>query len=54
MPEDIPDEVVRLAKERWNAKISKDWSQADALRDALAEHGFGIKDTNDSYEIVKL
>lgn len=52
--EDIPEEVVRLAKERWNAKMSKNRDQADVLRQSLAEKGFGVKDTNDSYEIVKL
>tara|TARA_B100001179_G_scaffold233080_1_gene228993 strand:+ start:5415 stop:6797 length:1383 start_codon:yes stop_codon:yes gene_type:complete len=40
----VPNEVVELAKKRIIARKEKNWSEADRLRDAIAEYGFDIKD----------
>ncbi|MEM6820921.1 MAG: cysteine--tRNA ligase [Verrucomicrobiota bacterium] len=48
---EIPEEIQGLAKQRWEAKLSKDWGKSDELRDALAERGWQVKDAKDSYEI---
>jgi cysteinyl-tRNA synthetase len=45
--------VVKLAEDRWNAKASKDFALADELRKQVTALGFVIKDTKDSYSIIK-
>lgn len=50
---EIPDEVRRLAEERQNARVQKDWQTSDDLRDQIAKLGFEIKDTPEGYEIKK-
>ena len=49
----IPIEIENLAKERWNAKIDKDWAKADELRNEIDKAGFIIRDSANGYEIVK-
>ncbi len=42
---DIPPEIFALAKERQAAKDAGDYARSDALRDAIATHGYQIDDT---------
>ncbi len=51
--DEIPEEIKRLAEERWQAKQNKDFARADEKRKALEEQGYLIKDSKDGYEIVK-
>jgi len=41
----IPEDIISLASERQTARSEKRWSDADALRDRIAEAGFEIEDT---------
>ncbi len=50
----IPQDIQDMARQRWQAKQSKDWTTADALRKSLSEKGYEIKDAKDSYEIIKV
>lgn len=50
---DIPDEIVKLAEKRWQAKQQKDFATADALRAELSAAGYEIKDTKDGYQIIQ-
>ena len=43
--QEIPEEVIKLLEERNKAKMNKDWSKADNLRDIIKEKGYNIKDT---------
>lgn len=52
--EKIPETIISLAKERFKAKINKNWSLADELRNQIIEHGYAIKDTKDSFELTKI
>jgi cysteinyl-tRNA synthetase len=47
----IPQEVVRLAEERLQARAEKDWAKSDELRDKILALGYDIKDVKDGYEI---
>ena len=51
---DIPEEVLSLAKERWEAKASKNWAKSDELRDRIIELGWEVKDGKDDYELSPL
>lgn len=52
--ESIPDEVNNLAKERLNARNSKNWAKSDELRDKIKELGYEVKDKGEEYEISKI
>lgn len=52
--EKIPETIISFAKERFKAKINKNWSLADELRNQIIEHGYAIKDTKDSFELTKI
>jgi len=50
----IPSEVSILAKEREQARIQKDWTKSDELRDKIIELGYEIKDTDNGTKISKI
>lgn len=52
-PEDIPEEIKKLAEMRWTAKTERNWAEADKLRAQLDEAGYIIKDSKDGYTINK-
>jgi cysteinyl-tRNA synthetase len=49
---EVPTEVAALAEQRWNAKQSKEWAAADALRKELDALGWIIKDGKDGYQVM--
>lgn len=51
--DEAPEEVIAWAKERWQAKLSKDWSAADLMRDKIEQAGWTVKDGKDAYELNK-
>lgn len=52
--QEIPDEIVVLAKKREQARVSKDWTQSDELRDAIKSKGYEILDGKEGYKIKKV
>ncbi len=42
--EEIPPDLIQILKERCEARASKDWKKADALRDAIHARGYIIED----------
>ena len=51
--EQAPEEVVKLAEERFNARKNKDWAKSDELRDKIAQLGYLVKDAKDGYTLAK-
>jgi cysteinyl-tRNA synthetase len=51
---DVPDNIRDLAEERWAARSSKNWSEADRLRNELTSLGWIMKDGKDSYTLEPL
>ncbi|MEM9481196.1 MAG: cysteine--tRNA ligase [Verrucomicrobiota bacterium] len=51
---EVPTDIAELAEQRWQAKQTKDWPEADRLRDALTEKGWQVKDGKDGYSVVPL
>ncbi|MBL6920757.1 MAG: cysteine--tRNA ligase [Akkermansiaceae bacterium] len=47
-----PDEIKKLAEERWQARENRDWAASDRLRDELLEKGWVVKDGREGYELV--
>ena len=50
---DIPEDVKKIADERFTARQNKDWAKSDLLRDKLLGLGFIVKDAKDGYELIK-
>lgn len=48
---EIPEEIQKLAQERWEAKQNKDFAKADLLRNEIAKAGYSVKDNKDGYSI---
>ena len=47
----VPEDVRKLAEERWKAKKAKDFKKSDALREQINKLGFVINDTSDGWEV---
>ncbi len=52
--EEIPDEVQAIAKERWAARLAKDWAKSDELRATLASLGYAVKDGKEGYTLSRM
>ncbi len=52
-PVEIPENVQKLAAERWQAKKDRNFALADGLRAEIDGLGYIIKDSKDGYEIIK-
>ena len=50
---EIPEEIIKIAKEREEARKNKDWTKSDELRDLISKKGFLIKDSQNGYKIEK-
>jgi cysteinyl-tRNA synthetase len=48
---EVPEEIQRLAEQRWEARGAKDWAESDRLRDELAAKGWVVKDGKEGYEV---
>ncbi|MDD3887231.1 MAG: cysteine--tRNA ligase [Patescibacteria group bacterium] len=49
----IPEEVLKLVKERENARKNKDWQKADELRKEIIKLGYEVEDTEKGSKILK-
>jgi cysteinyl-tRNA synthetase len=50
----IPEEIKKLANERLEARMIKDWPKSDELRKKIKELGYEIKDVDEGYVIIKI
>ena len=50
---EIPEEVVKLAEARLQARRERDYSKSDELRKSIDDLGWIIKDAKDSYELIR-
>ena len=53
-PVEIPPAVSRILKERESARLAKNWSRADELREEIKNLGFSVKDTDTGQKIEKI
>ena len=49
-----PGEVLALLEQRQAARLSKDWSASDSLRQRIQELGWQVKDTPDGARLEPL
>jgi len=50
----IPKEIVALAETREEARVSKEWGKADALRVEIEKRGYVVKDTDEGYKLKRV
>jgi len=48
----IPDDIQKLAAERWQARTNKDWAASDSLRKQLEGLGWNMRDGRDGYTLA--
>ena len=48
---EAPEDIQRLAEQRWLAKQSRNFQEADRLRQILAQAGWKVTDTKDGYAL---
>lgn len=51
---EAPAEVEALAKERWDARLAKDFASSDRLRDELKAQGWAMLDHKEGYDLEPL
>jgi cysteinyl-tRNA synthetase len=49
----LPEEVAKLAEERAQARLAKDFRKSDELRDKLNALGWEARDTKDGQKITR-
>jgi cysteinyl-tRNA synthetase len=47
----IPEDIMALVEQRQQARVEKDWQQADGLRLQIAAAGFEVKDTAEGPQV---
>ena len=52
--EALPDEIQEMLEERAKARSEKNWAVSDALRDALKEKGYEVKDTPQGQQLSRI
>lgn len=53
--EDVPsDEIIELAEKRQQARVHKQWTESDRLRNEIASLGWMIQDAKDGYKLVRI
>ena len=50
---EIPEDITKLAQEREEARLAKDFKKSDELRKIIGEKGYDIKDMDGEYKISK-
>ena len=48
---EIPEAVMALVEQRWQARQDKQWQRADELRDAISAAGFQVEDSRDGQSV---
>ena len=51
---EVPEDILKLAKERTDAKSAKDWVKADELREKIKTLGYLVEDFKNDCKIRKL
>ena len=51
--EEVPENVVELARQRTEARNAKNWPEADRLRDLILAEGYSVKDTSEGPIVSK-
>ncbi len=49
---EIPDEIIKLAEDRLQAKKENNYQEADQLRDSILAKGYELRDVPDGFEIL--
>ncbi len=51
---DVPADVLQMAEERQKSRAAGDYGRADALRSALGERGYEVRDVAGGFKVVKI
>lgn len=51
---EIPDDVLKIVKEREEARKNKDWKKSDELREKIKKKGWQVDDIKEGYKLKKI
>ena len=51
---ELPEEINELIEKRKEARVNKDWTLSDKIRDELKEKGYAVKDTKEGMTVEKI
>jgi len=51
--ERVPEDIRRLLQQRDAARMSKNWSESDAIRTRIEAVGWSVKDTKEGQKLTK-
>ena len=51
---ELPQEIQELLEKRKQARVDKNWTLSDEIRDKLKEKGYSVKDTKDGMTVEKI
>lgn len=51
---EVPEEVIKIAEEREEARKNRDWKRSDELREKIKNKGWQIDDTKEGYRLKKI
>lgn len=51
--EELPEDIKELIAKRTKARVNKDWTESDRLRDELTSLGYTVKDSKEGMTIEK-
>jgi cysteinyl-tRNA synthetase len=52
--DEVPEDLVVMAKERQRCRAEGDYAQADRLRSAIAERGYEVRDVPGGFKVLKV
>jgi cysteinyl-tRNA synthetase len=50
----LPEDIQKLALDRYDAKLAKNWAEADRIRDELVSLGWKMIDEKDGWRMEKI
>jgi cysteinyl-tRNA synthetase len=53
-PHELPEEITQIVEEREAARITRNWTEADRLREALSLKGYAVEDTSEGPKLSKI
>ena len=51
---ELPEKIVKLLKERDEARKNKNFELSDMIRDKIKEEGYAVKDTKEGQKVERL
>jgi cysteinyl-tRNA synthetase len=52
--DEVPYDILQMAEERQQSRTTGDYARADALRSALTDRGYEVRDVSGGFKVLKV